>query len=67
VPTPNRIVCPKAQSHSCPYQETPIKGACGRGWSSRKELEYPAHDEKAQCKDVDGVAGFTEAESRRRE
>lgn len=63
VPSPNRVVGHEEHKDGRPYHSTPVRLARGRAWSSRKELEYPAHGEKAQRNHINGAARFSKAES----
>lgn len=65
MPSRNRVIDREEDKDGRPYQGTPIHLARCWAWSSRKELEYPAHDEEAQRSNVDGAAGFAETEPRR--
>ena len=64
VPAPERVVSHEEDEHARPYDAAPIHVARCRVGSSREELEHPEHREKAQCDDVDRVAGFAKVKAR---
>ena len=64
MPAPERVVGHEEDENARPYDAAPVHVARGRAWSGREELEYPEHREKAQCNDVDRIAGFAKVEAR---
>ena len=64
MPSPERVVGHEEDEDARPYDAAPVHVARCRAWSSREELEQPEHREKAQCNDVNRVAGFAKVEAR---
>ena len=64
MPAPESIVGHEEDENAGPYDAAPVHIARRRARSSREELEYPEHREKAQCNDVNRIASFAKVEAR---
>ena len=64
MPAPERVVGHEEDENARPYDAAPVHVTRRRAWSSREELEYPEHREKAQSNDVNRIAGFAKVEAR---
>ena len=64
MPSPECVVGHEENEDAYPYHAAPVHLARRRARSSREELEYPKHREKAERNDIDNIAGFAKVKAR---